>query len=158
MPKEFVADNNIIMSWCFDDRTTDYTDAILNSLQNASAFVPAIWPLEVGNVLVISERKKIISKTDTIRFLAEIENLPIKIEQETPERMLKDILSLAREYTLTTYDASYLDLAIRKNLPIATLDTGLLAAALRCEVSIYLRSKFPKEIKKKLPKYLKDKF
>ena len=62
--------------------------------------------------------------------------LPITVEQEPPERMIKEIFALARKHKLSTYDASYLDLAMKKGLPIATLDKNLLAAAKRCKVPI----------------------
>ena len=102
----------------------------------SAAVVPSIWPLEVGNVLLVAERKKRLSQADSIRFIALLTELPITIEQEPPERMLKEILALAREHQLSSYDASYLDLAMRKGLPIATLDNGLIAAAKRSQVPI----------------------
>jgi predicted nucleic acid-binding protein len=63
--------------------------------------------------------------------------LPVTVEQETPERMLKEIVSLAREQGLSTYDASYLDLAMRFDLPIATLDASLVKAAKKCKVPAF---------------------
>ena len=62
--------------------------------------------------------------------------LPIIVEQEPPERMIKEIFALAREHRLSSYDASYLDLAMRKGQPIATLDKNLIAAAKRSKVPI----------------------
>jgi predicted nucleic acid-binding protein len=84
----------------------------------------------------VAERKDRLSKAASVRFLALLAQLPIIVEQETPERMLKEIFSLARHYKLSTYDASYLDLAMRKDLPIATLDTNLIAAAKKCQVPL----------------------
>ena len=136
MSENFVIDNSVVMAWCFEDETSQYADAILDRLEVSTAVVPSIWPLEVGNVLLVAERNKRLSQADSIRFIALLTELPITIEQEPPERMLKEILALAREHQLSSYDASYLDLAMRKGLPIATLDNGLIAAAKRSQVPI----------------------
>jgi predicted nucleic acid-binding protein len=133
---DFVIDNSVVMAWCFADEEDGYADEILASLEFAEAFVPAIWPLEVGNVLVVSERRKRLSQADSVRFLGLINELPIRVVQESSERMTKEILALAREHQLSTYDASYLDLAMRTGLPIATRDSGLIQAAKRCKVPI----------------------
>lgn len=136
MDDSFVIDNSVVMSWCFKDETNQYADAILDSLEASTAVVPSIWPLEVGNVLLAAERKKHLREADSARFIALLTELPITIEQEPPERMFKEILALAREHQLSSYDASYLDLAMRKGLPIATLDNGLIAAAKTSQVPI----------------------
>jgi predicted nucleic acid-binding protein len=134
--QDFVIDNSVVMSWCFKDETSKYTDAVLGHLEQATAYVPAIWPLEVSNVLLVAERRKRLSQTDSSRFISLLFELPIIVEQESPERMLSEILALAREYKLSSYDASYLDLAMRKGLPIATTDKNIIAAARRSSVSI----------------------
>jgi len=136
MSEHFVIDTSVVMTWCFKDETSKYADAILDSLEVSIAVVPSIWPLEVGNVLLVAERKKRLGEADSTRFIALIAELPIMIEQEPPERMMKEILALAREHKLSTYDALYLDLAMRKGLPIATLNNGLIAAAKRSQVPI----------------------
>jgi len=85
---------------------------------------------------LVAERKKRLSEADSIRFIALLTELPIIIEQETPERMIKEIFALARKHELSNYNASYLDLAMRKGLPIATLDNNLIDAAKRSQVPI----------------------
>ena len=137
MSPRFVVDNSIVMSWCFEDEGNSYAEAVLESLEAGEAFVPAIWPLEVGNVLLVAERKKRLSQASAVRFLALLGGLPITVEQETPERMLKEIVSLAREHGLSTYDASYLDLAMRLDLPLATQDASLVKAAKKSKVPAY---------------------
>jgi predicted nucleic acid-binding protein len=124
------------MTWCFKDETSQYADAILDSLEVSTGFVPSIWPLEVCNVLLAAERKRRIGEAGSARFIALLAELPIIVEQEPPERMIKEIYALAREHKLSSYDASYLDLAMRKGLPIATLDKNLIAAAKRSKVPI----------------------
>jgi len=136
MNKSFVIDNSVVMSWCFKDETSEYTDAVLNRLEYSTAFVPSIWPLEVGNVLLVAERNKRLRQADSIRFIALLSELPIIVEPESPDRMMNEIVSIARAYDLSTYDASYLDLAMRKGIPIATLDKGLLRAAKKSNVPV----------------------
>lgn len=134
---DFVIDNSVVMAWCFADEEDEYADDVLASLESAEAIAPAIWPLEVGNVLFVAERRKRLGKADSVRFLALINDLPISVCQEPPERMTKEILALAREQQLSTYDASYLDLAMKKGVPIATQDASLKKAAQKCNVRIF---------------------
>ncbi len=136
METRFVVDNSVVMAWCFEDKTSAYADKILKRFVKSSAIVPAIWPLEVGNVLVVAERRQRLSEADSSRFLALLAELPIHVVQERPERMLKEIVALSRELSLSTYDASYLDLAMREGLPIATQDAALLKAARKCKVTV----------------------
>ncbi len=88
-------------------------------------------------MLLVAERKKRISEAGSIHFIALLCELPIIVEQELAERMLKEIFALARKHGLSSYDASYLDLAMKKGLPIATLDHRLLSAANQSRVPIY---------------------
>ncbi len=134
---DFVIDNSVVMAWCFDDENSNYCDDVLESLASAEAIAPAIWPLEIGNVLVVAERRKRLTKSAAVRFLALIHELPIIVVQESPERMIKEIPALARERQISTYDASYLDLAMRSGLPIATRDSGLKKAARACGVRLF---------------------
>lgn len=136
MSDDFVIDNSVVMTWCFKDETSQYADLVLDRLGVSDGFVPSIWPLEVCNVLLVAERKNRIGEADSARFIALLSELPIIVEQEPPERMIKEIFALARKHKLSSYDASYLDLAMRKGLPIATLDKNLIAAAKRSKLPI----------------------
>jgi predicted nucleic acid-binding protein len=138
MADDFVLDNSIVMAWCFEDEATAYTDAVQDQLVESTAFVPAIWPLEVTNVLIVAERKKRIGKAGSGHFIALLSQLPIKVEPTDSERVFHDTLSLARQYQLSSYDASYLELAIRKGLPIATLDKAIVRAAVDMEILLKL--------------------
>ena len=135
-PMRFVVDNSVVMAWCFEDEASEYADAALECLENGEAIVPAIWPLEIGNVLLAAERKRRLGKADVVRFLELVGSLPLSVEQESPERMLTDVIALARDLRLSTYDASYLDLAMRSGLPIATQDRALVKAARKCRVPL----------------------
>lgn len=134
MGVDFVVDNSIVMAWCFEDEATAYTDAVQDRLVESTAFVPAIWPLEVANVLLVAERENRIGKAESGHFIALLSQLPIKVEPIAPEIVFHDILSLARQYQLSSYDASYLELAIRKGLPIASLDKGMARAAVDMKI------------------------
>lgn len=116
MDKRFVVDNSVVMAWCFEDEISPYAEKVLGSLENASAIVPSIWPLEVGNVLLVAERRKRLSEAAGNRFIALLSDLPIVVEPEPPDRMLREIFELARKNRLSTYDASYLDLSIADQL------------------------------------------
>lgn len=136
MSTDFVIDNSVVMAWCFEDESSQYSDDVLGCLELSTAFVPAIWPLEVTNVLLVAERKGRISEAGVTRFITLLDQLPIVVEQESPSRMFKEIFALGREYNLSSYDASYLDLAMRKGLSIATLDKKLIAAAKQCQIPL----------------------
>lgn len=136
MNGRFVVDNSIVMTWCFKDEASTYADAVLDSLSEAIAVVPAIWPLEVVNVLLVAERQKRLREPDSVRFISLLSQLPIVVERAWPERMMKDLLALGRANSLSSYDATYLELAMRQGLPIATLDKKLVEAAKRIEIPI----------------------
>jgi predicted nucleic acid-binding protein len=136
MSERFVIDNSIVMTWCFKDEANRYADAVLNSLTDAVAIVPAIWPLEVVNVLLVAERRQRLHEADSVRFISLLSQLPIVIDRTWPERMMKDLLALGREYSLSSYDAAYLELAMRQGLPLASLDSKLLEAAKLVDVPI----------------------
>lgn len=125
----FVIDNSVVMSWCFKDEANAYADSILENLKTGRAIVPAIWPFEVANVLLVAERRKRLTQAASIHFLSLLMQLPITVEQESPLNAIQDLLFLGREVDLSSYDLSYLDLAMRKGCSLATLDQKLTQAA-----------------------------
>jgi predicted nucleic acid-binding protein len=138
MNGRFVIDNSVVMTWCFIDEANQYADAVLAGLTEATAVVPANWPLEVVNVLLVAERRKRLHESDSVRFLSLLSQLPIQVEPVWPTQSMKDLLALGRANDLSSYDASYLDLAMRQGLPIATLDQKLIEAATRIDVPILI--------------------
>ncbi|MFZ5763540.1 MAG: type II toxin-antitoxin system VapC family toxin [Thermodesulfobacteriota bacterium] len=136
MGAQFVVDASVVMSWCFADEADAYADGVLDRLTQDEALVPSIWPLEIGNVLLVAERRKRLSEADSARFLALLAELPIVVESEPPHRMLREVLALARELDLSTYDAAYLDLAMRLGLSLATNDAALRKAAKKVRVPL----------------------
>jgi predicted nucleic acid-binding protein len=137
MSGRFVVDNSVVMEWCFRDEQDDYAERVLECLDHDEAVAPAILPLEVGNVLVVAERTGRLARVEAQRFLDMLTSMRLTVIQETPQRMFKEIVALAREHHLTTYDASYLDLAMRLGLPLATLDAAQSRAAKKCQVKHY---------------------
>ncbi|OQX63102.1 MAG: VapC toxin family PIN domain ribonuclease [Candidatus Gerdarchaeota archaeon] len=134
----FVLDTSVTMAWCFEDESNPYADLVLESLAENTALAPEIWLLEVSNVIVTAERRKRMTKADSVRFQELLKELSIQIESSTQQRIFGENLDLAREQHLSSYDASYLDLAMRAGCPVATLDNALKEAAKRCGVPIYL--------------------
>ncbi len=125
----FVVDCSVAVTWCFEDEATPASDGLLDRLGEESAAAPAIWSLELGNVLVMAERRGRIDAAQLAEFVALVRELPVTIDQETPQRALDEVLALARSEGLTTYDAAYLELAMRLGVPLATQDRELSRAA-----------------------------
>ena len=130
----FVLDSSVAVAWLFDDETTAETDASLDRLKFDGAFVPSLWRLELGNVLAKAERRKRVSGSQIAACLGALDRLPIAVDIETEGRALREILALARAERLTTYDAAYLELAMRMGLQLATRDEALVKAARRVAV------------------------
>lgn len=129
MTAAFVLDASIAMTWCFKDEATEETTALLLRLERESAIVLEWWSLEITNVLAMAERRGRIDRTATDAFIDSVRRLPLQIDTVSHGRAFSHLLELCRTHSLTVYDALYLDLAIRRRLPLATLDKGLRAAA-----------------------------
>lgn len=125
----FVLDASVTVAWCFDDESTPAAWALLDRLRAAPAYVPVLWALEIGNILVGAERRRRITQARAVEFLGILGDLDIHVDPDLPGRAFRDILPIARESRITTYDASYLELAMRLGLPLATKDTVLARAA-----------------------------
>ena len=133
----FVLDNSIVMAWSFEDETDEYADAVLDRLAATRAVVPVLWPLEVANALLMGERRKRSTEAETIKWTGILSLLPIVVDGETNAHAWTETLNLARGHSLTAYDAAYLELAIRRRLPLATIDGKLQRAAKAVGVAIF---------------------
>jgi len=131
-----VIDSSVALSWCFEDEASAEMDSIFEHVRDQGAVVPGIWHLEVGNVLLQAEKRGRITTSDATARLALITELPIMTDHETTTRAWREILTLARAEALTTYDTTYLELAVRRGLPLATKDDALLSAAKRLGVAV----------------------
>lgn len=126
--KEFVLDCSVAMAWCFADEANSFTDAVLDQLSMRRAIVPSIWPLEVSNVLLGAIRRKRITSAQSLRFVDLLNHLPILADTVMPTLASGSIFNLGLQYQLSSYDASYLELALRRGFPLATQDAALKAA------------------------------
>lgn len=125
----FVLDASATLPWYFPDEATADTEALRLQLHASGALVPPIWPLEIANALVMGERRGRLTEADSTRVLGLLRSLPITIDDGGAGRAWDSALQLARQTGLTVYDASYLDLAMLRGLPLATIDARLRAAA-----------------------------
>lgn len=132
----FVLDASIAVAWCFEDEADPAADALLDSLKARGAVVPALWSLEVANVLLQAERRGRITMTTVDGRLAAFAALPITADTTAWRSTGVAALALARLHGLTTYDAAYLELAIRQRLPLATKDKALGRAAAAVGVGV----------------------
>jgi predicted nucleic acid-binding protein len=128
-----VVDSSIVGCWCFSDEASEIADAALSAVTTEEVVVPAVWWFEIRNLVLTSERHGRIGATDTARFLADLEAMPISIDR-TP--VSDAVMALARAHRLTVYDAAYLELALRADAALATLDRQLAAAARAAQVPL----------------------
>lgn len=141
---KFVLDASITMSWLLaDGKASDrhYAQAALDALSqdDVSAVVPAIWPFEITNVLAKAEARAQLSEAQSESFLELLAELDIDVDSGSPDKAPTSILQLARRYRLSSYDASYLETAMRLSLPLATLDADLQKAAKKAGVAKFVK-------------------
>jgi predicted nucleic acid-binding protein len=136
MSPAFVIDCSIAMAWLFHDEATPKTTDLLNRLATETALVPAWWFIEITNVLAMAERNGRITPTQSDAFIADLSKIGIEQDGEAPDRAFTHLLPLCRTHRLTSYEAIYLDLAIRRSLPLATLDDDLRKTAKKLGVGL----------------------
>ena len=125
----FVLDSSIVLAWAYSDETTSAILQIFDRLSQGGAWVPSLWRLEVANVLEMGIRRKRHNVEFRDATLADLSQLPIQTDHETDQQAWGATLHLANRHRLTLYDAAYLELALRRSLPLATLDEDLRRAA-----------------------------
>ena len=128
-----VIDSSMALTWCFEDEASPQTDALFERVRDDGAVVPALWHLELANVLLQAEKRGRIAPGDVATRLKLISELPIATDHEVAARARREVITLARAENLTAYDAAYLELAIRRSLPLSTRDDALFRAARRTE-------------------------
>ena len=135
-----VLDNSVTMRWFFGDgmpADRAYAAAVAHALRQDSALVPTIWSLEVANVLCRAEARGLVNQDRSDEFLRLLRAMRISSDPETARHALGDTLTLARAHALSAYDAAYLELALRQQLPLATLDVALRQACGRAGVTVF---------------------
>jgi predicted nucleic acid-binding protein len=136
MSATFILDCSVAMAWLFKDEATSQTAKLLDRLDTETVLVPALWFLEVTNVLALAERNKRITSAASAAFITELSKLDIEVDLESTERAFDHLLPLCRTHQLTSYDVVYLDLAVRRQVPLATLDEPLRKAAKKLGVKL----------------------
>ena len=127
-----VIDNSVFLSWCLGDEDDPTAAYAMQRVAEEGGVVPRIWWYELRNALVMNERRGRISQQQVVDTLADSTALRIEIDEEHDGSL---ILDLARGHGLTVYDAAYLEVAVRRSLPLATLDRRLREAAKAIGVS-----------------------
>lgn len=132
-----VLDASMTMAWLFIDERTPGALDVMHRVVEHGAVVPSLWRLEVANVLRNAERKGRCDAAFAEASLARLARLPITVDSETDTHAWGAIRMVSDAEALTPFDAAYLELALRKGLPLATTDTALIAAAQQRQVQVY---------------------
>jgi predicted nucleic acid-binding protein len=127
-----VLDASVALSWLFERESQSErkrSSTVLDALESAPAVVPALWQAEVLNGLLVGERRGVVAPAQSLEYLARLGQLPIGVDAVTPISRRDSVIELARRYRLSAYDATYLELALRTGVPLATFDRNLAKAA-----------------------------
>jgi predicted nucleic acid-binding protein len=135
--KTFVIDASIGLAWVHPSQATPGSSALLAELESgAKAIVPEIWFAETANALLVLERRKKLVREERMKALARLGSLGISADEEGRHLMFTRVSELASDHGLSVYDASYLELAVRQQIPLASNDSPLKEAAKRCSVKL----------------------
>lgn len=135
--REVVIDASVALAWCFPDEASEYADAVLVALEGRAIVVPALWVIEVTNAVLVAERRRRIRQPEIRRFVELMDSLTVGVDSQGVTESVSNILPLAREYGLSAYDAAYLDVALRRAAPLATLDRRLQTAGRHAGVEMF---------------------
>lgn len=131
-----VVDSSMTLAWYFEDEKTDASLAVLHRVVAAGAVVPALWRLEVASGLQVAVRRRRITLAYRDASLDDLRALTVAVDPQTDHHAWTATLVLSDRYRLTPYDAAYLELALRRALPLATLDAALRDAAQAAGVTV----------------------
>ena len=131
-----VLDASLALSWALPDEASAYGDAVLGTVAASGAVVPGVWPHEMANGLLMAQRRGRYTTAQRMAFVEELLRLPIEVEASSARAILDGQAVLAERYGLTAFDAAYLDLALRRGIPLATQDKAMKAAAGKAGVAI----------------------
>jgi predicted nucleic acid-binding protein len=132
----YVIDPSVVLAWLLPDETSERASVFRAAVENgAESWIPAHWWLEIGNGLLMAERRRRITAEQVAQAMSLVGTLPFEEDEETAEQMPARTFALARKHNLTIYDAAYLELAQRRGAALATFDEQLLKAAAKEKVS-----------------------
>lgn len=132
----FVVDSSVALTWLFPDEITPRTEELFHRITSQTFVVPDWWFVELTNVMAVAEKKGRITAEHSSGFIADLSAFDIDIDTAASSRAFAHLLPLCRAHGLTSYDAIYLDLALRRQLPLATLDQALRKAAKKAGVKV----------------------
>ncbi len=133
MSSSFVVDASVGFGWIYQEQATPESDQLLNEVAaGASVIVPALWLLEMANVLMMAQRRRRLTASQRKAAIEKLTAIQLTIDEEGSRRAFGEISALAEKHGLTIYDATYLELALRRSLPLASRDETLKNAAKRC--------------------------
>lgn len=133
-----VVDCSVTAAWLFEDEASPYAEAVLDALAaDHEALAPAIWLLEVSNVMLVGERRARLTEVQSIAFWVTLKAMPISIDEREPKATTERIIALGRAHALSAYDAAYLELALSSAVPIASLDDKLTSAARASGIAVW---------------------
>lgn len=134
--QEFVLDCSVAAAWFVEDEADQYCDRVLHLLSNARAWVPHMFSAELANIVLVAERQGRVSRSKCEEFLRCLSDMPITVDAPNDFGAIRSLLEIAREFRLSAYDATYLELAVRKEIPLATKDKKLREAARSCKLEL----------------------
>ena len=143
MPVEYVLDATVAIRWALQDESATnraYADRVLDSMEHARACVPALWYTELAHALRYAEDDAKIGEAAISAFFLQLNQLSILTDDAAPRALQNSVCAVSRQYGLTGYDAQYLELALRLQLPLATLDKKLRKRAEKAGVAVWLPS------------------
>jgi predicted nucleic acid-binding protein len=133
---DFVLDASVAAAWVLDDEQSDLADQVIDSLDVKTATAPHLWALEVANILTVCERRGRIDAAKRKLMAEAVKDLGVIEQPHTQDAVFGEVMDLAAKHALSAYDASYLELAMRLGVPLATLDKPLEKAALAEGVAV----------------------
>jgi len=135
----FVLDASLALAWVFDEEETERSREVLRQALEEAVVVPSVWPLEVANAVLIGRRSGRFSEDEALLFVEALAGLDVEVDERAHRVAFADLVPLAAQHGLTSYDAAYLELALRTDAPLATFDAGLARAARSAGVELLLQ-------------------
>jgi len=129
-----VVDCSVAAAWALADEAVDWTRSALSAVEREGMIVPSLFWFEIRNILIVNERRRRIDAADVEQFLRELPKLILEADDEPDSTA---VMTLARSHQLTVYDAAYLELAVRRQLRLCTLDQQLIAGARKEGISLW---------------------
>lgn len=132
----FVVDCSVALSWYFSDESNDRTRDLRERLIEESIHVPCLWPIEITNAVLAALRRNRVTDDEIPDLLRDLQELPDEIDRETDSMVWEYSFGLAKQFNLSVYDATYMELAVRRKMPMATLDKALARACQEADIEV----------------------